>query len=84
MVFTILILFLLLDEFLKIVNNFNQFLINTFILIFSVFLILLISGPTAIILLFASTAIGFLPLVFNKPRVILMSYIMFPTLFYFI
>lgn len=84
MVFTILILFLLLDGFLKIVNSLNQFLINTFILIFSVFLILLISGPTAIILLFASTAIGFLPLVFNKPRVILMSYIMFPTLFYFI
>ena len=84
MIFSILILVLLLDSFLKFVNKVNQVVINLTILIFSIFLILLISGPTALFLLFLSTSIGFLPLLFNKPRVVLMSYIMFPTLLYFI
>jgi TctA family transporter len=34
--------------------------------------------------LLLSISIGFLPIVFNKPKVVLMAYIMFPTLLFYI
>ena len=58
--------------------------INIFLLCFIVLIIILISGIESIPLLFLCVGIGFLPVIFNLNRVILMSYIMIPTILYYI
>jgi len=74
----------LLDGVVNFVNKVSLRLIN-FIIIF-IFLItaILLSGSCSIPFIILSTAIGFLPVLFSKSRVILMAYLMVPTLLFYI
>jgi TctA family transporter len=83
-VFIILIILFFLDKIIYFINSFNIYKLNFIILIFSIIIVFLISGFKSLPLLILSTAIGFLPLIFNKSRIILMSYIMIPTLLFYI
>ncbi len=78
-----LVLFFL-DNFIIFVNKTKLSKINLYILLISVSIIVLISGISSLFFLLLSILIGFLPIVFNKRRVILMSYIMIPTLLFYI
>jgi len=75
---------LFLDDFIFFVNISNHRSINIFIFLISFSIVVAISGVESIIFLLLSILIGFLPIIFNIRRVILMSYIMIPTLLYYI
>ncbi len=66
------------------ITRFNFKLISVILLLFISILIILLFGMKAIPLLILSTSIGFLPLVFGVDRVILMSYIMIPTILFYV
>ncbi len=82
-----LILFILksiIKDIIVFINKQNLTKINVFILIFSIVLVFLISGIKALPILFLSAVIGYLPLHYKKSRVILMAYIMIPTLLFYL
>ncbi len=81
---SVLLVLLFIDDFILFVNNSNHRAINIVVFLISVFIIFSISGKSSLIFLLLSMFIGFLPIIFNKRRVILMSYIMIPTLLYYI
>lgn len=55
-----------------------------FISLFTILLIFYLSGISGLFLLLLATSIGFLPIVYNKNRLILMSYLIVPTILFFI
>lgn len=81
---TILILKSLLLNILTFINKQNLKNINLFIFFIILILVLFISKINSFPLLFLSAIIGYLPLQYNKSRVILMAYIMIPTLFFYL
>ncbi len=80
----IFLVLLFIDDIIFLINRFNLKYINIGVFIFSIIIIIRISGYSSIFFLILSILIGFLPIIFNKRRVILMSYIMIPTLLYYI
>ncbi len=54
------------------------------VIVFSIILILLITNIYSIFLIILSCAIGFLPIVYNKNKLLLMSYLILPTILFFI
>jgi putative membrane protein len=81
---SILLVYLVLDKIIDFVNTHNIHFLNIIALVISFTIVLLISGFNSIFLLLLSILIGFLPIQFNKSRVILMGYIMIPTLLFYI
>ena len=69
---------------IDLISKFNVRSINAILLVFIIFVVILISGIETIPLLFLCTGIGFLPLLFNLNRIVLLSYIMVPTLLFYI
>jgi TctA family transporter len=82
--FVIFLIIICIDSIITFINYINHKFTNIFILLFSVTLIIFLFGFQSIIFLIISTFIGFLPIVFNKNKLILMSYIIIPTLLYYI
>lgn len=82
--FVILLVLFFLDDFIYIVNKTKLRVINVIVYIFSLVLVVSVSGYFSLVFIFISSCIGFLPIIYNKRRVILMSYIMIPTLLYYI
>lgn len=82
--FTVLLLNIFLKDIICFFNKISLNKINIFIFVFFILLCVYVSGFFAIPVLLLGTAIGFLPLEFNKSRVILMGFIMFPTLLLYI
>jgi TctA family transporter len=62
----------------------NLHSINIFLICFISILVVALFGVWALPLLILSTIIGFLPIVFKINRVILMSYIMIPTILFYV
>jgi putative membrane protein len=81
---SILLVLFFIDDILLIINKTKTKLINQIVFLLSTLIIVLISGVNSLFFLLTSISIGFLPIVFNKRRVILMSFIMIPTLLYYI
>lgn len=81
---SILLVLLFIDDFILFVNCSNHRLINIVVFLISIVVIFSISGKSSLFFLLLSMFIGFLPIIFNRRRVILMSYIMIPTLLYYI
>jgi len=82
--FSILLLSLTYKQIVDYVCKFNLKLISVFLIIFIVILVVILFGIMSLPLLVLSTIIGFLPIVFGVDRVILMSYIMLPTILFYI
>ncbi|MCK9293078.1 MAG: tripartite tricarboxylate transporter permease [archaeon] len=80
----VLLIYLFIDKIIDFVNSSNLFILNIIILIVSLAIVLGFAGLKSVPLLLLSISIGFLPIVFNKPKVVLMAYIMFPTLLFYI
>ncbi|MDD3178399.1 MAG: tripartite tricarboxylate transporter permease [Candidatus ainarchaeum sp.] len=78
------IIFSLINFILKIINHLNLYRINIFFFIFILFILIFVSGFNSIFLIIISTLIGFIPLRFNKSRLFLISYLMIPTLLFYI
>jgi TctA family transporter len=82
--FSIFLIIINLDRIIDFVNYVNHKIINLFILFLSLILIFLLFNFQGLLFLLISTFIGFLPIIFNKNKLILMSYIIIPTLLYYI
>lgn len=79
------IIYLLIPKILKIINNINLNLFNWIFLIIILFIMFLISFKwSTLFLIILSTFIGFLPIRYNKSRLFLISYLMIPTLLFYI
>ncbi|MFH0906030.1 MAG: tripartite tricarboxylate transporter permease [archaeon] len=76
----ILIIFILADKLISIYNLLNIKLVNIIMLLLSIVIVFCLSGLLGLLFLIISTAIGFLPIIYNKNRMLLMSYLMIPTL----
>ncbi len=72
------------ENIIDLMSKFNVRAINMIVLGFIIFIVILISGIEVIPLLFLCAGIGFLPILFNINRIILLSYIMMPTLLFYI
>lgn len=76
------------DYFLEPILKFIQFLdikkILYFVVCISILIIFWFSGISGIFLLCISCAVGFLPILYNKNRLLLMSYLIIPTILFFI
>jgi len=51
---------------------------------FSLFIVFVFSGMGGLFLVVVSGGIGFLPIVYNKNRLALMSYLILPTILFFV
>lgn len=80
----ILILKSILKGIIFYINKIDLNKINKLILLFSIVFVVFISGFKALPILFLSAVIGYLPLHYKKSRVILMAYLMIPTLLFYI
>jgi len=81
---TILILNSILKNIVLFINKQNLLKINIFIFLFCVFLVIGFSGFIALPFLLLSFIIGSIPIHFQKSRVLLMAYIMLPTLLFYL
>jgi len=81
---TVFLCFYFLDSIFVFLNSFDKKQVLFIISIFSIFLIFIFSGIAGFFLLLISTAIGFLPIVYNKNRLALMSYLILPTILFFV
>jgi TctA family transporter len=81
---TILILKNILTNIIVFINKQNLKSINIIIFFLIFGLVIFISKISALPILFLSSIIGYLPIHYNKSRVILMAYIMIPTLFFYL
>lgn len=83
---SLIILFLnsILKEIIFFINRLNLRLINIFILIFVILLVIFISSAKSLPFLLLSFIIGSLPIYYGKTRVLLMAYIMLPTLLFYL
>jgi TctA family transporter len=81
---TIFILSSILENTVYFFSYLNLNLFNIIIFIFCVLLVIFISGLSAIPFLLLSYIIGSIPLQYNKSRVLLMGYIMLPTLLFYL
>jgi len=81
---TVFLLFNSLGTIFFLFNRFDKRNILFFVSVFSIFLIFFFCGVGGIFLLFISTTIGFLPIVYNKNRLALMSYLIIPTILFFV
>jgi TctA family transporter len=82
--FTLLILQSILKNIVHFINNLNLNKVNIFIFIFCILLVILTSKLISLPILFLSAVIGYFPLHYNKSRVLLMAYIMLPTLLFYL
>ena len=80
----ILLIYLFIDKIIDFVNTSNLFILNFIILIISLVIVIGFAGLNSIPLLLLSISVGFIPIVFNKPKIALMAYIMLPTLLFYI
>lgn len=80
----LLILNSLIKEITMFINKINLNKANISILIIACLLVFFISNPFSILILILSTLIGYVPIHYQKSRVILMAYIMIPTLLFYI
>lgn len=81
---SLLLLNFILKDVIRFINSRDLNKINIFILLLSILIVILISGWLAIPFLIISTLIGFIPIQYNKSRVLLMAYIMLPTLLFYL
>ena len=81
---SILLVSMFYKKIIDFISRLNLRLINISLIVFIFILIIMLFGIKAVPLLILSTLIGFLPLVFGVDRVILMSYIMIPTILFYI
>jgi TctA family transporter len=80
----ILLVLLSIDKIIILINKINYKLLNLIVIIISTSIIFIISNWIGLVFLLISCLVGYLPLIFNKSRVVLMSYIIIPTLIYYI
>jgi putative membrane protein len=80
----IFLVIVFLDNIINTINRVSLRSINIIIILVSLVVIIILSGISAIPILLLSILIGFLPVLFGKSRVILMAYIMVPTLLFYI
>ncbi len=81
---TILVILLIINFIINFINRTNLRILNIFVLVITIGIVMYISNFKPILLLVVSTMIGYLPIQFNKSRVILMAYIMVPTILFYI
>jgi TctA family transporter len=80
-----LLVYFLIDLFLDIFNKINIKILNICLILFTTILILFLTKDLlSLFFLVLSSLIGFLPILYNKNRVILISYLIIPTLIYYI
>lgn len=73
-----------LKHILELTNQFNLDKVNLLIFIFTIIFVFIVSGFIGILYLIISFCIGYLPIFYNKPRIILLSFLMIPTLLYYL
>lgn len=66
------------------ISTFDHTKVNLYVILFSVGLIIAITNVWSLFLIILSCAIGFLPIVYNKNKLLLMSYLIVPTIIFFI
>lgn len=81
---TILILNSILKNIIIFINSQNLNKLNIIIFFICLMFVLIVSDFKSIPVLLLSIVIGFLPLLYNKSRVLLMAFIMFPTLLFYL
>jgi TctA family transporter len=81
---SILLIVFTYKKIIDVISKFNLKIVNIFLILFVFALVILLFGIKSIPLLILSTSIGFLPILFGVDRVILMSYIMIPTILFYI
>ena len=74
---------LYLPSIISIFEKLNKKFVFLLISLFTIFLVVVFCGLSGLFLLFVSTAIGFLPILYNKNRLALMSYLIVPTILFF-
>lgn len=81
---TILIINSFLENIIIFINKQNLKIVNIIILCIIIIFVIFVSKIKSLPILFLSFLIGYLPIRYNKSRVILMCYIMIPTLLFYI
>jgi len=81
---SIFLLLLTYKQIVEFISKLNIKYINVALLFFIITIIIIISGIEGIPILFLSIFIGYLPILFNVNKIILMSYIMVPTILFYI
>ena len=81
---TVFIIYSSIDTIIFFLNRFDKRNILFCVSTFSILLIFWFCGLAGVFLLLVSTAIGFLPIVYNKNRLALMSYLIIPTVLFFV
>lgn len=81
---TVTLAYFCLDSIFIELNKLDKKTVLFLVLIFSIFIIFVFSGIGGLFLVVVSGGIGFLPIVYNKNRLALMSYLILPTILFFI
>ncbi|MFA5745329.1 MAG: tripartite tricarboxylate transporter permease [archaeon] len=81
---TCLFLFYFSFPIISCISTFDHTKVNLSVILFSVGLIIAITNVWSVFLIILSCAIGFLPIVYNKNKLFLMSYLIVPTILFFI
>jgi putative membrane protein len=70
-------------KFLRFLQKINYKFLSKLIIIFTVIIVILLTGVIGLFILFISTCLGLLPLVFGVKRTSNMGYLLVPTILYF-
>lgn len=81
---TVTLAYFCLDSIFIELNKLDKKTVLFFVLMFSLFIVFVFSGMGGLFLVVVSGGIGFLPIVYNKNRLALMSYLILPTILFFI
>jgi len=79
-----LFFYLSFPELLVIISRIPKTLTLICVIVFSILLIILVTNLFSIFLILLSFSIGYLPIVYNKNKLLLMSYLIIPTILFFI
>jgi len=81
---TVTLAYFCLDSIFIELNKLDKKTVLFFVLMFSLFIVFVFSGMGGLFLVVVSGGIGFLPIVYNKNRLALMSYLILPTILFFV